>query len=564
MSRRTSRHLASVPSTSPEQALLDAVGPALADADPLTLPLLASTIAMTLPDEQSADALVRGLLDVDDPRADALAAALRLLVPAIADGPLGSAVDDTLRSRGRETPRVVDALHGAKPVGAMRLLADRDPGENLVVGFEVDGEPLTWIAFVEHDAGHALRDAMPVPESLDAVWRQMVAVGAADEGVRRHDIGLDEAHARLLDALQRDAARAQSGAPRYEDETWPSSLPLLLFMMARLPEPAPAPQWTDRSEAELCALADAITVDQRLDDITASMVEEIALGIGQSVGDPLDWTPERAVSLLVDVLPNTPYEDEELAVAPDAMRAMVRYAATHGDVTDADLVLAAIDATMPRYRALLADPQTAARRAALLDQIDLAAGTPGGFEGALDPRDLLDDLAYRVGGWHVLDALDDAPLPLEPLSLDGIDPHDHALAHEIDAHLTDVVPGLLGDEALAAARWLLAAALAGDPRSVARGKTRNTAAAIAEVVATTNGITGMGGGVPVTRLRQAFGVGSPQSRVYVILEAADVSRDRDAMTGQPIALAGELLVSGVRGPVVAARDALRTAVGDEA
>lgn len=561
MPRRASRHRTPVPSTSPEQALLDAIGPAFTDAGPLTLPLLASTVAMTLPDAEAADALVRGLLDLDDPRAGDLAAAVGLLVPAIADGPLGRAVEDTLRARGRETPPAVAALREARPVGAMRLLADRDPGENLIVGFEVDGEPLTWIAFVEHAAGHALRDAMPVPESLDAVWHQMVAFGAADEGVRRHDIPLDEAHARLLDALQRDATRAQDGAPRYEDETWPSSLPLLLFTMTRLPEPGPAPEWADRSVDELCELAAAIAADQRLDGITASMVEEIAIGIGQSAGDPLDWTPEQAVSVLVDVLPNTPCEDEELAVAPDAMRAMVRYAATHAEVTDPDLVLAAIDGTMPRYRALLADPQLAVRRAALIQEVDYIA-TIDPFDENLDPQDVLDQLANRVGGFHVLDLLDDAPLTLAPLELDGIDPEYHALAHEIDGHLTDVVPGLLGDEALAASRWLLAAALAGSPRLVARGKARNTAAAVAEIVAETNGMTGYGGRMSVTRLREAFRVGSPQARVPVILDAADVPRSRDQMTGQRIALAGELLVADVRGPIVAARDTLRAAVGE--
>src|SRR5699024_11824856 len=91
----------------------------------------------------------------------------------------------------------------------------------------------------------------------------------------------------------------------------------------------------------------------------------------------------------------------------------------------------------------------------------LDSGDPGEMRRA--------DLAMRVGGYEELESLEDAPLPAEPLLLEGIDDDLHERLCEIDAHLVTGLEHLaggclelddpvFGEEVLTACRRLLARA----------------------------------------------------------------------------------------------------------
>ena len=172
---------------------------------------------------------------------------------------------------------------------------------------------------------------------------------------------------------------------------------------------------------------------------------------------------------------------------------------------------------------------------------------------------MLDALASEVGGVDVLRNLDGRPLPNEPFDLDAVPPDLAGPVGEI-LGLCDGWYAELGDDAPAvvelrtATRRLLAVLADRAPDSlVGRAAPAGTAAAVCWAVGSANVVfDGRPGSPRAKDLNAHFGrSGSPASRARTMLRPAGVG-DPDAPG--PVVLAPEMLTSGRRSSVVAARD----------
>lgn len=135
----------------------------------------------------------------------------------------------------------------------------------------------------------------------------------------------------------------------------------------------------------------------------------------------------------------------------------------------------------------------------------------------------LDRLAAEVGGDHVLDALDDAPIPDEPFDWTGIADDVVPIVGEILAHVDRCCDDLLDLEYRTACRRLLARAAVGDPRVFRRkAKSETAAAAIVWIVGRANQIfEGPQRLMLASRVADYLGVkGSASGRAESMLRAA--------------------------------------------
>jgi hypothetical protein len=134
----------------------------------------------------------------------------------------------------------------------------------------------------------------------------------------------------------------------------------------------------------------------------------------------------------------------------------------------------------------------------------------------------LDWLARIVGGADVLESLGTDPLPAEPLDVSSVSGHLRDRVAALDARVTEVVPRLLGDEALTAARRLLVRAVATEPGVLTRSDRDDVAAgAVVWAVGRGNDLVGSNRPVRSTAVSEAVGLrSSPAQRGEAFARAA--------------------------------------------
>ncbi|MBM6404947.1 hypothetical protein JQN72_11910 [Phycicoccus sp. CSK15P-2] len=134
----------------------------------------------------------------------------------------------------------------------------------------------------------------------------------------------------------------------------------------------------------------------------------------------------------------------------------------------------------------------------------------------------LDWLARVVGGVETLMSLDTEPLPAEPVDFSAVSLHLRDRAAALDARLAEVVPRLLGDEALTAARRLLVRALGNEPGVLTRSDRDDIAAgAVVWAVGRGNDLVGPNRPVRSTTVSDALGLrSSPSQRGEAFARAA--------------------------------------------
>src|SRR5699024_2807448 len=193
-----------------------------------------------------------------------------------------------------------------------------------------------------------------------------------------------------------------------------------------------APPWiladgTDLVE-EFLASPQARPLDQ--DDAVAQLVMFLFLVASGATGDPLGWTAELGEWVAGQMLPTNPVLSKEaMDQVPSVLPALITWAHARTGIA-ADRTRAVLDVVRPLMETLparYADPHNRARRLQEHIECALDSGDPGEMR--------LADLAMRVGGYEELETLEDAPLPAEPLLLEGIGDDLHERLFEIDAHL---------------------------------------------------------------------------------------------------------------------------------
>ncbi|MCV2488221.1 hypothetical protein OF117_02490 [Geodermatophilus sp. YIM 151500] len=315
--------------------LLTSIEAALDADEPLPLLGLASTALHFLdprndllrqgrtPDE-SMDTLLANLFAAPIPETSALLTAVATLAR---DDELRRRVRREVADRGDVLPRWLVQLATSRPARVLTVEHVLGDGDQFLLGVELpDGRPLTASVYVDHNLGTVVKDAFVLPAGPDAVVDVLRDEFDADTTVRELDPA--DARARLTEAIDHGA----HVYPPLESDTWPSSRPLIEWMVGLLPEGGTGysrPESTPEQRQELAArfLASPFAADLTVDDDLRELLDDLLwFGTDYGPGDPLRWSPVNVEILLADWIPRKIIaEVSRLERAPELLRALIRY-----------------------------------------------------------------------------------------------------------------------------------------------------------------------------------------------------------------------------------------------
>jgi hypothetical protein len=565
MSRRKkpSRRPKSRPATrQPRRAnadLLTRLADALNSGEPVRLLALASQY-VTVFDPRVRDPLkrepapitlvdfVQTLIEVDRRETSALLAATAALTD---DELLAGRISRELASRAMPLPDWLTALRKVTPYRAVCIADELHDGDQIIVGARLPGDGyLTVSAYVDHNLGTVLKDALVIDRSVEEVLATLDGMPGWADDATVADLELVEARARLTSAIERGAMTY----PPYETESWPGCRPILEWLCRALPEGGVGYDHREWTEADRTQIADRFFASPfgagfAGADHRALLDDLLWYGTDYSNGDPFRWSPPKVEVLLLDWLPRKIVGDfDYLAAAPELLAEYVQFAHAEIGIRAAltDETLEAIDDFALEYLDIIRAPRMTGP-AALLAKL-----------GVYEPGDRLRiELERAVGGPEQLAALDDAPLPDEQFDPSGI--QDVATATRVLTHLDEVVGPLLGAEYRTACRRLLRRLAVEAPEILGRrnAKPAISAAAIAWLIGQANDLFSYYGPSPrlqVKDMLSRFGVGSVSQRARAFMSAIGV----DDAAYQAIALGDpNLLVAEQRRRICEQRDSMQ-------
>lgn len=567
----------------PEPDLLRNVRRAAADADPLRLLALASSLLAAVdprgddpfePTERTADRvtrdeLIHSFLEVDRPETSVLLAAIAALST---DDVESRRITRVLDQRGHRLPAWLTTIGDSQAYQTIEMVHVLGDGDNVVVGVRLpSGHELTAVVYIDHNLGTIVKDAFVVPEPIGELTEMMRAT-ANDPDTTFSEIPLADAKARIVEAIE----LASITYPPFESDTWPACRALVEWMAGLLPAGGRGyerPVWTDDDRQRLIDRFFASPVGAPLDDRDRRDLLDTFLWFGcdYGPGDPMRWSPVAVEILLLDWLPRKVMAGQAfLAKAPDLLRAFVRFCHAERAIPSylTDQTLDAIDRSEPEYRRAICSrrPQSPAALLAGLGAFDPdgPGDRPGDepwYEGISDTDPWEYDsfmrglLEQAVGGPEALDALDDAPLPDEPFDWSGIAEDVHHRVAEVLAGCDRCCDELLDVEYRTAARRVLARIARRGPEVFRRrGRADTAAAAICWIVARANGrFDQRMGGLTQKAMLAHFGLtGSSSQRAGTLLEAGGFPTSTfDLTLGSP-----DYLVSTRRLGIIDIRDQL--------
>lgn len=498
------------------------------------------------------DELIDSFFAVRTPETSALLTALAGLS---GDEVLRHRVRREIAERRHVLPPWLLELERSQPVErAVRTRHVLGDADTLAFGVRLpDGFELSVVALVDHNLGTLVKDLFVVPERLDDLLPELLAV-ADDPDTTLSDVDLADARAMISQAIDLGAITF----PPIETDSWPASRPFVRWVLGLMPPGGTGwvrPDWPEDARRVLADRFFASPFGAGLDDADKRSLLESFLWFGTDYGpgDPLRWSPTAVEILLTDWIPRKIVADVPyLAQAPDLLRAFIRFCHDERGI-GAELTsdtLSAVDEFEGEYRTTIRSPRPQGP-AALLAAM-----------GALDPErpwpagDPLEDLVEAVGGRESLDALDDEPLPDEPFDWQRVPGHVREPVGQVLALVDRGCTELLDAELRTAARRLLARVAAADPDLfLRRRRPEGTAAAVCWIVATANHVF-RDGDLTVKELTSWFGIsGGPSTSAKALLKAMGVDPDGyaygDGHLGSPDYLTGEH-----RARMVAARDLL--------
>jgi len=510
----------------------------------------------------SREELLRTFTEVDRPETSALLAAVAALG---ADEIERRRIGRVLDGRGHRLPDYLSGMGRADAYRAVETSHVLRDGDSVIVGVRLPaGHELSAVVYIDHNLGTLVKDAFVVSEPIDELIAFMRSK-SDDPDTTWADIALGDARARITDAIETGAMTF----PPTETDTWPACRPLVQWMVGLLPEGGTGyerPDWTDDARRDLATRFSKSPHAAGLDDPDhADLLDTILwFACDYGPGDPLRWSPVAVEILLEDWIPRKIVADVGyLSKAPAVLRGFVRFC--HGERRiPAHLTaetLEAIDRWEPSYQATIRSPrpQGPAALLAAVGALDPDGPWPmpgeGGDREPFDNEEVMHDMLSRaVGSGDALDALDDVPLPDEPLDWTGIPDDIRHRVTEVLALCDRCCDELLDAEYRTAARRVLARIARQGPEAFRRkGRPDTAAAAICWAVGRVNDLfSPRGGGMTQNDLLAHFGIqqGSVSPRAGTLLAAGDFPRHPGDLTlGSP-----DYLISTRRHHIIETRD----------
>lgn len=511
-------------------------------------------------DAVTVPALVGSFAETLLPETTALLAALAVLGP-----------DEVSRARARRacaaSPHEVpdwlarlDETSVDRAVESTHVLGD---GENVMLNVRLPGHDMTMVVYIDHNLGTVVKDGFPAPAGVDEVVSRL-REASDDPDLRYGEISLADARARIFEAVETGIHMF----PPLETETWPGSRPLAEWLLRLLPEGGTGyvrPEWSKAALRKLANRFFGSPFGQRLDDKdNRNLLDQfLRFGTDYGPGDPLRWSPVAVEILLADWIPRKIVADPAfLAKAPALLRGFIRYCHDERGIRPSltQETLAAVDHYEPEYQRVIRSPRPQGPEALLA-----AMGLLGESDDVFPvEKFLLDHLAEDVGGYDVLDSLDDAPLPDEEFVWDSVPEDVRDQVRKVLDKCDQCADDLFGPEYRTACRRLLARAAPGIPGTpLASAKPELAAAAVCWVIGRGNHRFGTRPGeLKVKDLTGYFGIaGSTVSqRGYQVIHAAGLQPADDASAIRPDSPG--LLVSERRRQIINQRDQYRAATED--
>lgn len=478
------------------QPLIRTLRDALRSEDP-TVFLVAGTMVAALvldpitPTPAGDAGLLDSFLDVDI----AETTALLHLVAALTDDDLQRArIERVLAGRRQPVPATVRELGQARIDRAWFMGDELGDGDNVILGVDFpSGAAITGVMFIDHNLGTIAKDAFFIGLPADTIIAKYTEFAGerldADPPV---PLDLASARARIEQAI---ANFVESGYVPEDDpeqpSTWPQCSVLLIHLVGQLPEGGTGyddeehdcdPLVIESTVTAFLESEQAVGLDGDPGDIAA--LAEALVHFAMHTGDPLRWSGASAEICLTQDLPfEIGLTEDQLDLVPDVLPALVRYSHAEQSISDAGTAetLGSITRWLPEFDELR----------------DLAASNRDQYQQVqamltASPRERAVQRAQRAAGTEEFDA---APLPDEPLILDGVPEDLHAVVTEISGHLDQLIadgglPDFDVEFRTACRRFLTRVAEAGPEVLRRRAKTLNTAASIAWVVGRANELVG--------------------------------------------------------------------------
>lgn len=450
--------------------------------------------------------MIKVLLAQAQPETDVL---LLVWAQILGDRLLRDAVDDLVKPRVQVVPPWLAELTRMRPVRAVSIRSVL--GEEETVLLEAAGPRGGFLMLVQFDllATPYIEEAYPLDDKIDVLLEAFSTFNPAEVVIQ--DMDLANLRARVEDALWMNARMY----PPIQTDTWPSSQPLLEWLMRQLPDGGPGFEGRLASEESVDDLArrfitSAYTegIRNEAENLTPVLLD---LAVNYGTGDPRQWGSLLIERILLDLVPRKVlYRPEELQALPDVLDALVCF--THSELGIDPEVTAKTRAVIvkltPQYLDLIAGGGTG--NAQMLRQMGFTAelidsaleAGPDALEdllaaalnnGAPDfshvPLTIVDHLAAEVGGADKLDGLDLSPLPAdEPLDVTGVPDDILGRVQTIAGFIEQAATGFFGDPEMGAAalRTLARLASTGPELFRRRSKDSNSAGAVCWITAQNN------------------------------------------------------------------------------
>jgi hypothetical protein len=514
-------------------------------------------------------------------------AALHVVAAMTADELLAARIRRGLGERRQPVPEDVRELASARVVGATLMGHELDDGDNVILSVRwPSGREVTPVVYIDHNLGTIVKDAFvinePTPGVLDTYEALMAEEGHSGELV---PLALEDARAKVAEAIE----AGRDYVPLDPESEWPASRPFIQMLLRTMPEggssSAGRAGYPDLSVDEVVdgfldsreAAALLVVVPE---DELVEAAELLVSHAAEHAGHPLRWSGVSTEIALTQYLPWDPsVAPETLDAVPDVLPALVRYCHRVAGMgaESTSQALAAVEHYLPEFERVRALPSVVALRQTTVEVAAMLAGDPGPYRR----RSLLEE----VGGQAAADALDDAPLPDEPVDLSAVpaDIHDvvRAVVELTDEFADEIaeqdrfryaddvrgrVPGVEGDpahgrrlavELRTACRRFVARVAAADPAVFRRSSRADTAAAaVMWAVGRANGLVGPSPAPLGAGETQAwFGLSSsPSQRARTMLSV--LVGDGRQPDGRVVLGSPDLLTSARRAALMRERDRL--------
>jgi hypothetical protein len=554
-----------------EPDLLGDVRRAMGSGEPLDLLSAVSTI-MAVVDPRGRDPFERGepsetltmpqlvesFIGIERTETSALLAVIGALT---ADELLRVRIARELGRRGDRLPSWLEGIDEVEVVGCCEMLHILRDGDNVMLDIRfADGNALSIVVYIDHNMGTLVKDAFPVPESLDSVLERMQS--QTDEDTELRALDLADARVRITEAIDLGSITH----PPFESDTWPACRAILEWIVRRLPDGGVGYERTEWSERDRDELADRFFTSEfgrALDDADHRGLLDSVLWFGTDYGpgDPLRWSAVAAEIIMLDWIPRKIVADAAyLAKLPELLKAFIRFSHAERGIPGrltAD-TNAAVDKMAPAYQRVSRSPRPQG-----VDAILAAVGATDP-DGPWDADDAIGSLPssdddYRRSiltaavGAEALDHLDDDPLPDEAFDWTDIPDDIRNKVDEVRAACDGYCDTVLNAEYRTACRRLLARCAAGDPGVFRRrARSETAAAAVGWIVGRANELFTPRGGGTVKELLAHFGLtGSVSQRATTLLRAGGFDR---SLYGEIGLGSPDFLVSERRRRLIDARD----------